>query len=178
MTSWLRSLRVTGVLIVVSAGVVVSPYGSEWTYGNEGAYAAESSPPASPPGSASASASSASSSSDPASASPSAVEPSRAGSRPGEGRERPGRRFEAEEAERVDTEAAVPEDEGGVTAVPEPPRETAAPPPGHPTRSAKDSAARPAEPGLRIMPLGGGLILVGLGLGLAFVALRVRRTAS
>ncbi|MFD3614526.1 hypothetical protein ACFWWT_04595 [Streptomyces sp. NPDC058676] len=180
MTSWLRSLRVTGLLIVVAAGTVVPPYGGEW------AHAAESSPPATPPALARAS--------PPASAPASAVEPSRAGSRPGEGRERPGRRNEAEEAERVDTEAAVPEDEdtadedadgnvdgggdGDVTAVPEPPRETAGLPPGHPRRPAKQSAARPAEPGLPIMPLGGGLILVGLGLGLAFVALRVRRAAS
>lgn len=180
MTSWLRSLRVTGVLIVLSAGMVVP------AYGGDRAYAAESSPPASPAPSHSAS----------ASASEPAAEPSRAGSRPGEGRERPGRRNEAEEAERVDTEAAVPEDgeaaeedegadgvvdgdqDGGVTAVPEPPRETAAallPP--HPARPAEERAARPAEPALRIMPLGGGLILVGLGLGLAFVALRVRRAA-
>jgi hypothetical protein len=36
-------------------------------------------------------------------------------------------------------------------------------------------AERAAEPRLEIMPLGSGLILVGLGLGLAFVALRVRR---
>ncbi|MFD8423552.1 hypothetical protein [Streptomyces sp. NPDC059466] len=33
----------------------------------------------------------------------------------------------------------------------------------------------PARPTLRILPLGGGLILVGLGLGMAFVALRLRR---
>jgi hypothetical protein len=29
---------------------------------------------------------------------------------------------------------------------------------------------------LRILPLGSGLVLIGLGLGLAFIALRVRRS--
>ncbi|MGW3634276.1 hypothetical protein ACWD7F_29700 [Streptomyces sp. NPDC005122] len=33
----------------------------------------------------------------------------------------------------------------------------------------------PARPTLRILPLGGGLILIGLGLGMAFLALRLRR---
>lgn len=33
-----------------------------------------------------------------------------------------------------------------------------------------------AEPVLQILPLGSGLVLIGLGLGLAFVALRVRRS--
>lgn len=37
-------------------------------------------------------------------------------------------------------------------------------------------AEDPAEPVLRILPLGTGLILIGLGLGLAFIALRVRRS--
>jgi hypothetical protein len=31
------------------------------------------------------------------------------------------------------------------------------------------------EPTLAILPLGSGLILIGLGLGLAFLALRARR---
>jgi hypothetical protein len=31
------------------------------------------------------------------------------------------------------------------------------------------------QPVLKILPLGGGLILIGLGLGLAFLALRLRR---
>jgi hypothetical protein len=38
--------------------------------------------------------------------------------------------------------------------------------------------ARPdpgTEPVLQILPLGSGLVLIGLGLGLAFVALRLRR---
>ncbi|MER5828039.1 hypothetical protein ABT086_38915, partial [Streptomyces mirabilis] len=34
---------------------------------------------------------------------------------------------------------------------------------------------RAPQPVLKILPLGGGLILIGLGLGLAFLALRLRR---
>jgi hypothetical protein len=37
-------------------------------------------------------------------------------------------------------------------------------------------AGQPAERVLRIVPLGSGLILIGLGLGIAFLALRLRRT--
>ncbi|MFD8518542.1 hypothetical protein [Streptomyces capillispiralis] len=46
-----------------------------------------------------------------------------------------------------------------------------------PSRSAAPVAgAGPAvEPVLRILPLGSGLMLIGLGLGLAFVALRMRQ---
>ncbi|MDN0200413.1 hypothetical protein [Streptomyces sp. S.PNR 29] len=36
-------------------------------------------------------------------------------------------------------------------------------------------AERRTEPVLHILPLGSGLVLIGLGLGLAFVALRLRR---
>lgn len=103
VTSWLRSLRVTGVLIVVGAGVVVLPPGGEWAY----AVSASPSPSSSP---------SASASRSPSSSASASAKPSRAGSRPGEGRQRPGRRDEAEQAEPVDTEAAVPEDEGAADA--------------------------------------------------------------
>ncbi|GCB47640.1 hypothetical protein SNL152K_4945 [Streptomyces sp. NL15-2K] len=135
--------------MVLGAGVAISPYGSGWSYGVEA-------PPE-------------------ASASPSSTEPSRAGSRAGEGRERPGRR--------VPVESAPEEADGGLTAVPEPSRATAGVPPGHPPRPTEQEQAvgraeRRAEPGLEILPLGSGLILVGLGLGLAFVALRVRRGLS
>jgi hypothetical protein len=132
---------------------------------------------------------------------PSATAPSRAGSRAGEGRERPGRRQAPESAEGEDSAGtgadAAPEDDGDdglldgeedgaadvVPDVPEAPRETAAVPSAPPPHAehAKDSVSRtehPTEPGLQILPLGSGLILVGLGLGLAFVALRVRRGAS
>ncbi|KKD09712.1 hypothetical protein [Streptomyces sp. WM6386] len=121
-----------------------------------------------------------------ATASPSA-EPSRAGSRAGEGRERPGRREAAQTAETgeedagagvgSESEAEQPSD-GDATVVPEPSLEAvpnASPPPQRPVRQAVTRAESPAEPVLRILPLGSGLVLIGLGLGLAFVGLRVRR---
>ncbi|RPF34894.1 hypothetical protein [Streptomyces sp. TLI_185] len=43
-------------------------------------------------------------------------------------------------------------------------------------RPAAHAAEQPAEPVLRILPLGSGLVLIGLGLGLAFIGLRMRRT--
>ena len=48
-------------------------------------------------------------------------------------------------------------------------------PPLQPVHRTVTSAESSAEPMLRILPLGSGLILIGLGLGLAFIALRVRR---
>ena len=68
--------------------------------------------------------------------------------------------------------------DGEVTAVPEAPREPTLMPSAPPRRGVRQAEERPAEPRLRILPLGGGLILVGLGLGLAFIALRVRRETS
>lgn len=98
---------------------------------------------------------------------------SRAGSRPGEGRERPGReeptgRSEGEAAE-PDRDPAAP-DSAAASAASEPSPDAAVP--------VRQSVVRPGtdpEPVLRIVPLGSGLILIGLGLGLAFLALRVRR---
>ncbi|WP_202918299.1 hypothetical protein [Streptomyces cavernae] len=86
---------------------------------------------------------------------------SRAGSRYGEGRERPGRN-EPPPPEAVPTYTAE------------------APPAVAPSRDAALPTGRglpPAstEPVLRVLPLGSGLILIGAGLGLAFVGLRVRR---
>ncbi|MFJ9148629.1 hypothetical protein ACIRP7_11215 [Streptomyces sp. NPDC102270] len=106
--------------------------------------------------------------------SPSAATPSRAGSRAGEGRERPGRREEPEaeaEAEADGTQStATDAGDDGLTAVSKPPPQTA--------------AARPSRPAVRpvagtkvfILPLGTGLVLVGLGLGLGLFALRIRRS--
>lgn len=153
---------------------------------------------ASETGSASASAS--------ASASPSAVgpvsgpdparasaEPSRAGSEAGEGRERPGRTAEpsADEDESGggdggDTAGprADGDDDGGASESPAPDdsaslqqaEPTPSSPPLQPARQTVTRATGSAEPMLRILPLGSGLILIGLGLGLAFIALRVRRS--
>lgn len=99
----------------------------------------------------------------------------RAGSLAGEGRVRPGR---------ADEDPPVPEDpdsgtdigtdiSAGLTQVgvaPETPEEGTAP-----VQQSVVSPGTGNEPVLRVLPLGGGLILVGLGLGLAFVGLRVRR---
>ncbi|MER6525510.1 hypothetical protein [Streptomyces sp. NPDC001508] len=45
-----------------------------------------------------------------------------------------------------------------------------------PTADAAHGRANASEPTLRLLPLGSGLVLIGLGLALAFVALRLRRT--
>ncbi|MDN3023644.1 hypothetical protein [Streptomyces sp. S.PB5] len=120
-------------------------------------------------------------------ASPSAAEPSRAGSRAGEGRERPGRQEAArtgEEdqgpAEDADT-GAEPDSEtdGAADVVPEPSRDASPPvasaPPLQPAQQAVARAQRPAEPVLRILPLGSGMVLIGLGLALAMLGVRLRR---
>ncbi|MFJ5305259.1 hypothetical protein [Streptomyces sp. NPDC088350] len=49
-------------------------------------------------------------------------------------------------------------------------------PPLQPAHRTVARAEGTAEPVLRILPLGSGLILIGLGLGLAFIGLRVRRS--
>jgi hypothetical protein len=88
-----------------------------------------------------------------------APEASRAGSPAGEGRERPGRR-----------ESAPPDEAAHDEAVP-------APVPTSVPDGPQDTGARPSTvsgPVLRILPLGSGLILIGSGLGLAFLALRLR----
>jgi hypothetical protein len=115
---------------------------------------------------------------------------SRAGSRAGEGRERPGR----EATPRDEDAARLPGLDPGVPDAPDVPgRPEATADSGigpdigpEPTRNATPSSspsvdqavgspARTTEPVLRILPLGSGLVLIGLGLGLAILALRVRR---
>ncbi|MFE2628140.1 hypothetical protein ACFXDP_09425 [Streptomyces sp. NPDC059374] len=113
-------------------------------------------------------------------------EPSRAGSRPGEGRERPGRQkvpLEESEAavrpagDRDDT--APPADEEDTAAVPddEATAGATAPPSGRAADDAQGAGTRERaqQPVLQVLPLGMGLVLVGLGLGLTFVGLRLRR---
>ncbi|WP_282796989.1 hypothetical protein [Streptomyces sp. CC224B] len=97
-------------------------------------------------------------------------EVSLAGSRAGEGRPRPGR------ARPLD----VP-DPRGWRPLPPPAREQRPRPepppaadPGDTTeQSARSRATGPPIPGLRVLPLGAGLVLIGLGLG--FLGLRLRR---
>ncbi|MFF9493471.1 hypothetical protein [Streptomyces flaveolus] len=116
-------------------------------------------------------------------------EPSRAGSRAGEGRQRPGRPDveKAEKAEENGTKGHADQEGVGGRGLPErPDSPAAAVPPGAtaPTttaaapRSEPTSAARTegaTGPVLKVLPLGSGLVLVGLGLALAFVGLRLRR---
>ncbi|MFI9611187.1 hypothetical protein ACIHCM_05755 [Streptomyces sp. NPDC052023] len=96
------------------------------------------------------------------------VDPSWAGSRAGEGRMRPGR------PEEPGTQTAHPSGTGAADDV------TASPPSSAPGAAEDEdvqavNGADPSGPVLRVLPLGSGLVLIGLGFGLAFVALRVRR---
>ncbi|MFF4256292.1 hypothetical protein ACFY1L_34325 [Streptomyces sp. NPDC001663] len=116
-------------------------------------------------------------------------EPSRAGSVAGEGRERPGRRetaddFTGDPSEEGDGDGGrdTANSEGQADTGPavsaSPPAEAGLVPPkpsAHTAQPADTQAEGPTEPVLRILPLGGGLVLIGLGLGLAFVGLRLRR---
>lgn len=138
MTPWLRALRTGATLLALAApALAASPPGTTPSYDTAGApvpYAARPAP-----------------------------DVSRAGSRAGEGRERPGRRDSAPPDEAGDP--AAYEETGpdpALTSVPDEPRDAAA------LRGAVSG------PVLRILPLGSGLVLVGLGLGLALLALRLR----
>ncbi|MGW5459625.1 hypothetical protein [Streptomyces sp. NPDC003996] len=126
--------------------------------------------------------------SDSASASyhPTAVEPTRAGSRAGEGRMRPGRPDgPAAEVEGDDDPVPTPAPDTGEAKEPE----TADLPTTTPTASTVPDEAglnhpppqnapedgNASEPVLQILPLGSGLVLIGIGLALAFLGLRLRR---
>ncbi|MFV0134790.1 hypothetical protein ACLGIH_16400 [Streptomyces sp. HMX87] len=113
-------------------------------------------------------------------------EPSRAGNRAGEGRQRPGRQELREpEEERAGPDAGHRHREGGDGGVPVAPEASRGPgeaglvpsPPGaRPDPQAVSGAQDTTEPWPRILPLGSGLVLIGLGLALAFVGLRLRRS--
>ncbi|MDX2932436.1 hypothetical protein [Streptomyces ipomoeae] len=115
-----------------------------------------------------------------------------AGSRAGEGRERPGRQgvdvTELEAAEdaanargvgdaggaSTDSEEPAGEPDGPEADVaPEPSQNAALPVPSYASRHGSGTAD---EPVVQALALGSGLILMGLGLGLAFVGLRIRRS--
>jgi hypothetical protein len=129
-------------------------------------------------------------------------EPSLAGTLAGEGRMRPGRpQGPATKIEGQDPDDPTgPDDEGTATEPAEsggrssdagrpaagsaqPPREAVLAPAASPTTPQPHPAGQAigsdqddgTEPMLHILPLGSGLVLIGLGLGLAFVGLRVRR---
>ncbi|MFC9844135.1 hypothetical protein ACFWFF_08940 [Streptomyces sp. NPDC060223] len=98
---------------------------------------------------------------------------SRAGSGPGEGRARPGRE---EPGGQSASEAAEPPYTDRDPTVLDRPEASAAPQEAAvPVRQSVGRPGRAPEPVFPIVPLGSGLILIGLGLGLAFFALRVRR---
>ncbi|MEU3514344.1 hypothetical protein ABZ770_03490 [Streptomyces sp. NPDC006654] len=116
--------------------------------------------------------------------------PSLAGTVAGEGRTRPGRHLGPAVTVMGDDDPDDP-DEGAATEPAEngaesqaataaqPPRDAAVnptapqPPPVH--QAIAPGQDGETEPVLDILPLGSGLVLVGLGLGLAFIGLRVRR---
>ncbi|MFF8031457.1 MULTISPECIES: hypothetical protein [unclassified Streptomyces] len=82
--------------------------------------------------------------------------------------------------ERPDDRTGAPRPGDGAGTVPgTAASQEAAPVPAASSRPAAPNAvsgSRPAvEPVLRVLPLGSGLMLIGLGLGLAFVALRMRQ---
>ncbi|MFD3835909.1 hypothetical protein ACFWWC_06565 [Streptomyces sp. NPDC058642] len=191
MTRWLRTVRTTGLVIALGAGAVAVPCGAGTSYGTEAVRGVRYVPSAVPDSRMTPKAEI--ERSEPvlrgawsvprAEATPSpSAEPSRAGSRAGEGRERPGRREAVETAEEdagagvgSESEAEQPADDDAAV-VAEPSREAV--PDASPAPRGREGVTRaesPTEPVLRILPLGSGLVLIGLGLGLAFLGLRVRR---
>ncbi|MFD5540792.1 hypothetical protein ACFWIJ_23990 [Streptomyces sp. NPDC127079] len=111
--------------------------------------------------------------------------PSLAGTVAGEGRTRPGRHRGPAVTVMGDDDPDDPDDEAedgaesqAATAA-QPPRDAAVnptapqPPPVH--QAIAPGQDGETEPVLDILPLGSGLVLIGLGLGLAFIGLRVRR---
>lgn len=144
MTSWLRlTLGLVRPLLVVAA--VLLPCATVTAY----------------------TASAASSASPAASDSP-VVRPSRAGGLAGEGRLHPGRP-QGPEAKVQGQDADEDTPDGVDPAVPEPPQDVAL----NPSAPAHTTAQDDTGSGSRILSLGGGLVLIGLGL--AFLGLRVRR---
>ncbi|MFE5138038.1 hypothetical protein ACFRDV_10185 [Streptomyces fagopyri] len=117
-----------------------------------------------------------------------AAEDSRAGSDAGQGRARPGREERNDGAGENDEDSAPtytdrdPVDESAGSATSRDgldgtgdgatgPPNGAVPVEQHVVGPGTAST----RPALRVLPLGGGLILIGLGLGMAFLALRLRR---
>ncbi|MFC9945407.1 hypothetical protein [Streptomyces pratensis] len=150
------------VCLVMAVSVAIGP--TAWAYEEDGA--AGSARPGHP-------ASAKASHTPSPAASPSAEESSMAGRQAGEGRARPGRPLSPEEA--ADSEAAADEmppdpDPVEVPAFTPPPE--AFPEPGEASRQ-RQGLDDPASHQVRDVSLGSGIALVGLGL--AFLAIRMRR---
>ncbi|MGW7238888.1 hypothetical protein [Streptomyces sp. NPDC054804] len=168
--STLGGVRLAPVRLLFVLATVLLPYGTAVAYDPEPVVVHSPEP--------------VSSDSSDASASP---EPSRAGTLAGEGRLRPGRPqgpAAAVQGQDEDENEDEPGEETGdaspAASSAQPPRDVelvpSAPQP-HPAHQAvAHSEDDGTEPVLHILPLGSGLVLIGLGLGLAFVALRVRRS--
>ncbi|MER7837296.1 hypothetical protein ABTY98_15645 [Streptomyces sp. NPDC096040] len=166
--STLGGVRLALVRLLLVLATVLLPYGTAVAYDPEPVVAHDPEP------------------SDSASASVS-PEPSRAGTLAGEGRLRPGRPqgpAAAVQGQGEDEDEDEPGDETGdaspVATSAQPTREAGlrptAPQPSPTHQAVAHSEEDASEPVLHILPLGSGLVLIGLGLGLAFVALRVRRS--
>lgn len=126
--------------------------------------------------------------------SPSPREPDRAGSRAGEGRERPGREDEGEDAttqdpsgedvsgddpDTGDGEAETGDGDHADDGASRPPEASVPVTSAEPQDSVRQAATqgeRTDGPVLQILPLGSGLVLIGLGIALAIAALRLRRS--
>ncbi|MFJ8789142.1 hypothetical protein [Streptomyces sp. NPDC102462] len=178
MTPWLRStFRLVRLLLVLAAVLVPC--------GTAGAYAPEATPPDTPGPSAS-------------------VEPSRGGNRPGrqddpaahtEGVDDREDRDQGDDAEGEGDDGGTSPDSGrrwhhhgghdghddrdgdddaygGATPTASESTQQAG---LAPSADAAHGRANASEPALRLLPLGSGLVLIGLGLALAFVGLRLRR---
>lgn len=204
VTPWLRAM---GAAVVLGAGAALLPYGpAAGASGTAVAAAYGSSEVGAEPASRSPSTPSALPSSSSAGPSSSLFgQPSRAENPPGEGREHPRRSERAEESRdtgphgREQRREAKDEDEGAGadrTDRPHGPRpdseesvseapwgdttasREAVPVPSATSHSAAPETVASTEPVLRILPLGSGLVLIGLGFGLAFVALRMRQASG
>ncbi|MEU3784760.1 hypothetical protein [Streptomyces sp900129855] len=182
MTPWQRALcgmRVGAVGAVGALGVVVLPCGATPAYAAVSAYGHVP-----PHVTVSASATPA----------PSSPEADRAGSRAGEGRERPGRKVDQGEDEDEEAPDTAGEDTGeedsdegsgdteagdGDPTGSESPQAVVAPAtsatPQDAVRQPDAQSERADGPVLQILPLGTGLVLIGLGIALALAALRLRR---
>lgn len=152
----LTAFRVTGLLLVLTAGAVSPSYAVPRAVPYAVSYAADPAPSAGA---------------------------SRAGSSAGVGRTHPGREESSARDEDGSGSDTVPtytdRDPAEENAASDRPEATGAPEPSRPAAvPVQHNEVGPAtapEPVLKILPLGGGLILIGLGLGLAFLALRLRR---